>query len=150
MTTWLLITPAGLYLDDTGLWTRDRAAARSFAYRAYADRVRRAVRRRDGVALMLEALRVEPRPAAREPEITPAQRFALELVARHGGLRCAGEHWVPLGSGGPGIAPITVHSLVRRGELAVTAEGASHDGRRFGARRYRTRWLEVRARAVAA
>ncbi len=150
MTTWLLITPAGLYLDDTGFWTRDRAAARSFTVRAYAERVRRAVRRRDGAELLLEALRVEPRVAAREGAATPAQRKALELVAQHGGLRCAGEHWVPLGAGGPDIAPVTVHSLVRRGELAVTAEGASHDGRRFGARRYRTRWLEVRARAVAA
>lgn len=148
--TWILATPAGLYLDDAGGWTRERAAARVFTARAAAQRVLRTVRRRDGVELRIEpAVAAAPRPP-RESATTAAQRFALELVARHGALRCAGDRWVPVGASGPRIMPITVRSLVRRGELAVTAEGPSLDGRRFGYLRYRRRWLEVRAREVVA
>jgi hypothetical protein len=144
--TWLLVTPAGLYLDDAGGWTRERAAARVFTARSAAQRVLRTVRRREGVELRLEPVVADVRPP-REGAMSPAQRFALELVALHGALRCAGDRWVPVGARSPRIAPITVRSLVRRGELAVTVEGPSHDGRRrFGLLRHRRRWLEVRAR----
>lgn len=139
-----LRTPAGLYLDPRGGLTRDPGSARTFPTKAAAMLVLRMVRRSKSLdlRLLVGPGGLPPRPQRPMP-LTAAQRFALELVSQRGGLRRHGEAWVPLDGTAPRVAAITVRSLVRRGELAVTAED--------GSRRYRHRWAEVRAReAVAA
>jgi hypothetical protein len=138
---------SGLYLADDGTWTLRRGAAKSFGTRSGAMRALRRHRREHGLELSVVG---PPAVARARPGRTREQLRALELVRRYGALKRQGQYWVPAGMPGPHLEPVTISSLVTRGELAVTAEGPSLDGRRFGYLRHRRRWLEVREREVTA
>jgi hypothetical protein len=116
---------SGLYLADRGTWTARRGAAKSFGTRSGAMRALRANRRQHGLELRV----VGPPPVERaRPGRTREQLRALELARRFGALERRGRYWVPAGLPGPHIEPVTVSSLVTRGELVITEEG--HDSNR--------------------
>jgi hypothetical protein len=116
---------SGLFLTDAGTWTRRRSAARSFSGRASAMRSLREVRRTIGLELRVDGP-ATPRRAfgARTPE----QRRALELAQRYGALVRAGRYWVPAGLHAPHLEPVTISSLITRGDLKLTETG--YDGHR--------------------
>jgi hypothetical protein len=139
---YVFATRTKLYLQDPGAstWTRARSSAREFGSRSAAMRVLRAHRRRHGLALQV----VGPAPAIRaRPGRTPEQLRAVDLARRFGALVRQGAYWVPAGMPGPHLAPVTVSSLVKHGDLVVAEERVGDYGRR--------RWLRIEAaRSVAA
>jgi hypothetical protein len=65
---------------------------------------------------------------------TPEQRRALELAQRYGALVRAGRYWVPAGMPAPHLEPVTISSLVTRGDMKLTETGYDSHRHRRGLR----------------